>query len=81
MYSEALIFDFFFLIPKDKNNPLDIMSNGFYFYLILPVLVLSITSCEPPSTILVAETSVNFASLCKSGIVVTPQLHIVDLTL
>ena len=35
-------------------------------YLILPVLVLSVTSCAPPSTILVALTSVSFASLCKS---------------
>ena len=39
---------------------------------------LSITSCAPPSEILTSETIVNLATLCSSGIVVAPQLHIVD---
>lgn len=39
------------------------------------------TSCAPPSTILVEETSVIFAFSCNSGIVKAPQLHIVDLIL
>ncbi|MDQ9825833.1 hypothetical protein RFZ44_21250, partial [Acinetobacter sp. 163] len=37
-------------------------------------------SCAPPSTIEVADTNVIFAFFCSSGIVSSPQLHIVDLT-
>ena len=50
-------------------------------YLCAVCVVLSVTSWYPPSTIDVAETSVIFASRWRSGIVVTPQLHIVDFTL
>ncbi len=41
----------------------------------------NVTSWAPPSTMEVAETSVSLASFCRSGMVMTPQLHIVDLTL
>ena len=41
----------------------------------------NVTSWAPPSTMEVAETSVSLASRCRSGMVITPQLHIVDLTL
>ena len=39
------------------------------------------TSWAPPSTIDVAETSVILAFFCRSGMLFTPTLHIVDLTL
>ena len=48
-----------------------------HFYL----LSLSMTSCAPPSTMLVEDTSVILAFCCNSGILIAPQLHIVDLTL
>ena len=44
-------------------------------------LSLSCTSWYPPSTMLVELTTVSLASRCRSGIVVTPQLHMVDFTL
>ena len=44
-------------------------------------LFLRVTSWAPPSTMETAETRVSFASLCRSGMVVTPTLHMVDLTL
>ena len=40
-----------------------------------------VTSWAPPSTIEVAETRVSLASRCRSGMLITPQLHMVDLTL
>ena len=39
------------------------------------------TSCAPPSTMEVADTSVSTAFSCSSGMVSAPQLHMVDLTL
>ena len=44
-------------------------------------LLFRITSCEPPSTMLVEETSVSFAFLRRSARFSTPQLHIVERTL
>jgi len=40
-----------------------------------------VTSWAPPSTMEVAETRVSLASRWRSGMVMTPQLHMVDLTL
>ena len=40
-----------------------------------------VTSWAPPSTMETEETRVSLASLCRSGMVRTPQLHMVDLTL
>lgn len=51
------------------------------YYFIIPLLSFWITSCAPPSTMLVAETNVRTAFFCSSGIVSAPQLHMVDLTL
>lgn len=39
-----------------------------------------ITSCAPPSMMLVDDTSVILAFSLSSGIVIAPQLHIVDFT-
>ncbi len=50
-------------------------------YFISICLFLVMTSCAPPSTILVAETNVITAFFCNSGIVSAPQLHIVDFIL
>ena len=41
----------------------------------------SVTSWYPPSTIDVADTSVRRAFFCRSGMFVTPTLHMVDFTL
>ena len=43
--------------------------------------VFSTTSWYPPSTMEVADTRVSRALAWRSGMVVTPQLHMVDLTL
>ena len=40
-----------------------------------------VTSWAPPSTMETEETRVSLASRCRSGMVITPQLHMVDLTL
>ena len=40
-----------------------------------------VTSWAPPSTMETEETRVSFASRCRSGMVMTPTLHMVDLTL
>ena len=40
-----------------------------------------VTSWAPPSTMETEETRVSLASLWRSGMVMTPQLHMVDLTL
>ena len=40
-----------------------------------------VTSWAPPSTMETEETRVSLASRCRSGMLVTPQLHMVDLTL
>ena len=40
-----------------------------------------VTSWAPPSTMETEETRVSLASLCRSGMVMAPQLHMVDLTL
>ena len=40
-----------------------------------------VTSWYPPSTMEVEDTRVSLASRCRSGIFVTPQLHMVLLTL
>ena len=62
----------------DFSTPkLSLYSITYYKFL----LSFSKTSCAPPSTILVAETRVNLAFFCNSGILRAPQLHIVDLTL
>lgn len=50
-----------------------------YMYLIY--LSLRITSCAPPSTIEVDDTSVIFALLWNCGMVIEPQLHIVEMIL
>jgi|WetSurMetagenome_2_1015567.scaffolds.fasta_scaffold56778_3 hypothetical protein len=42
---------------------------------------LTITSCAPPSMMLVDDTRVILASFFRSAIDVTPQLHMVDLIL
>ena len=40
-----------------------------------------VTSWAPPSTMETEETRVSLASSCRSGMLVTPTLHMVDLTL
>ena len=40
-----------------------------------------VTSWAPPSTMETEDTRVSLASRCRSGMVMTPQLHMVDLTL
>ena len=50
----------------------------FYFTVLVERRV---TSWAPPSTMETEETRVSLASRCRSGMVMTPQLHMVDLTL
>ena len=40
-----------------------------------------VTSWAPPSTMDTEDTSVSLASRCRSGMLVTPTLHMVDFTL
>jgi len=44
-------------------------------------LLRRVTSWAPPSTMETEETRVSFASRIRSGMLVTPTLHMVDLTL
>ena len=55
--------------------------SAFFYFMGWAVLSFRSTSCAPPSTMLVAETSVSFAFACNSGMESAPQLHIVERTL
>ena len=44
-------------------------------------LLRRVTSWAPPSTMETAETRVSLAFFCRSGMLVTPTLHMVDFTL
>ena len=60
-----------------KSRPVGVPQGGnAVFYLLRRV-----TSWAPPSTMETADTRVSLASRCRSGMVMTPQLHMVDLTL
>ena len=48
---------------------------------LIAVFSFSITSCAPPSTMEVADTSVSLAFFWSSGMVSAPQLHMVERTL
>ena len=63
------------LTKQGRGNP-----NDRNYSLRAPRFSLRITSCEPPSTILVEETRVSFAFFWKSGMLRQPQLHIVERT-
>ena len=52
-----------------------------WFNYLMELVVRRVTSWYPPSTILVEETTVSLASRCRSEMVITPQLHMVLLTL
>ena len=78
---------YIFIIPfcrrgcKQKAGNSALQSSLLFIYFTVWLLSFWMTSCAPPSTMLVAETSVIFAFSCSSLIVSAPQLHIVDLTL
>ena len=69
------------LLRCTRRSLLILQSSVFiYFYFTGEVFSFRMTSCAPPSTILVEETSVRTAFSCSSSIESAPQLHIVDLT-
>ena len=56
---------------------LSLFLGGFYF---TGLVERRVTSWAPPSTMDTEETRVSLASRCRSGMVMTPQVHLVDLT-